>query len=94
MTLTFQKEVAERICAPILTEARGRLSVMCQNWCRVEHNMTIPGKAFVPQPDVDVGVVTFLPRVRPLINMDFNLIEHVLRTIFSFRQKYGIKGAK
>jgi len=44
MTLTFQKEVAERMVAPIMTRERSRLSVMCQNWCRVEHKFNIPGK--------------------------------------------------
>lgn len=43
MTLTFQKEVAERIEAPILTAGRCRLSVMCQNWCDVQMKLIIPG---------------------------------------------------
>jgi len=47
MTLTFQKEVAERMAAPIMTRERSRLSVMCQNWCRVEHKFNIPGKIIV-----------------------------------------------
>lgn len=44
MTLTFQKEVAERMVAPILSPQRCRLSVMCQNWCFVDHKFTIPGE--------------------------------------------------
>lgn len=47
MTLTFQKEVAERMAAPIMTRERSRLSVMCQNWCRVEHKFNIPGKIII-----------------------------------------------
>lgn len=43
MTLTFQKEVAERMVAPIMTKERCRLSIMCQNWCRVEHKFNISG---------------------------------------------------
>ncbi|KAJ8877681.1 hypothetical protein PR048_022136 [Dryococelus australis] len=50
MTLTFQKEVAERMVAPVTTEQRCRLSVMCQNWCNVQHVFTIPGKLFVLPP--------------------------------------------
>lgn len=46
MTLTFQKEVAERMVAPIMTKERSRLSVMCQNWCRVEHKFNISGKHY------------------------------------------------
>lgn len=95
MTLTFQKEVAERMVAPVGHKARCRLSVMCQTWCHVSHKFTIPGKAFVPKPDVDVGVVTLYPRKYPLINnLPFKMIEKVIRHIFNLRQKYSIRGAQ
>jgi len=42
-TLTFQKEVAVRMAAPIMTKERCRLSIMCQNWCKIEHKFNIPG---------------------------------------------------
>ncbi|XP_063931012.1 dimethyladenosine transferase 1, mitochondrial [Zophobas morio] len=92
MTLTFQKEVAERIVAPVTDEQRCRLSVMCQFWCDVDHKFTIPGKAFLPKPDVDVGVVTFTPLKYPLVKLEFKMVEKVIRTIFNMRQKYAIKG--
>lgn len=94
MTLTFQKEVAERMIAPVGHKQRCRLSVMCQTWCHVYYKFTIPGKAFVPKPDVDVGVVTFYPRKYPLNNLPFKLVEKVIRQIFNLRQKYSIRGAE
>lgn len=93
MTLTFQKEVAERIVAPAAHLQRCRLSVICQMWCEVEHKFTIPGKAFVPKPDVDVGVVTLCPLKHPLVKLPFKMVEKVLRNIFNMRQKYCIKPA-
>lgn len=92
LTLTFQKEVAERMVAPIGSAERCRLSVMCQHLCHVQHKFNIPGKAFVPKPDVDVGVVRFVPMVTPLIQCPFDIVEKVVRTTFSFRQKYCRKG--
>ncbi|RZF39568.1 hypothetical protein LSTR_LSTR001089 [Laodelphax striatellus] len=92
MTLTFQKEVAERMVAPIGSPQRCRLSVMCQNWCHVKHCFTIPGKAFVPKPEVDVGVVHFVPLESPVIDLPFQLIEKVVRCVFNFRQKYHVRG--
>lgn len=94
MTLTFQKEVAERMVAPVSDKQRCRLSVMCQLWCNVRHKFTIPGSAFVPKPDVDVGVVTFTPLKDPIIDLPFKLVEKVVRQIFNMRQKYAVRGGQ
>lgn len=94
MTLTFQKEVAERMTAGVMSKQRCRLSVMCQNWCYVQHKFNIGGSAFVPKPDVDVGVVHLTPLQIPIIDLPFKLVEKVVRCIFSFRQKYSIRGAE
>ncbi|XP_053685889.1 dimethyladenosine transferase 1, mitochondrial [Sabethes cyaneus] len=92
MTLTFQKEVAERIIAPISAQNRCRLSVMNQIWSRAELKFLIPGKAFVPKPDVDVGVVSIIPLKTPLTTIHFDIVEKVVRHIFSMRQKYCRRG--
>lgn len=94
MTLTFQKEVAERMSARILDKQRCRLSVMCQNWCNVNYKFDIPGAAFLPKPDVDVGVVTLTPLKQPIIKKPFKMVEKVVRQIFNMRQKYSIRGAQ
>lgn len=94
MTLTFQKEVAERMAARILSSQRCRLSVMCQSWCTVKYKFDISGAAFLPKPDVDVGVVTLTPLKTPIINQPFKMVEKVVRQIFSMRQKYSIRGAQ
>ncbi|CAG9793666.1 unnamed protein product [Diatraea saccharalis] len=94
MTLTFQKEVAERMTARMSARQRCRMSVMCQTWCNVNYKFDIPGAAFLPKPDVDVGVVTLTPLKHPLIKLPFKLVEKVVRQIFSMRQKYSIRGAQ
>lgn len=92
MTLTFQKEVAERIVAPIMSAQRCRLSIMSQIWTRPKYQFCIPGKAFLPKPDVDVGVVTLVPLQMPLTTLPFEVVEKVMRHIFSMRQKYCRRG--
>lgn len=93
LTLTFQQEVALRIIAPIAdVEYRSRLSIMSQIWTKPDLKFTIPGAAFVPKPDVDVGVVTMLPMKTPLTSLPFDLVEKVVRQIFSMRQKYCRRG--
>lgn len=89
LLLTFQKEVAERIVAPPLNEQRCRLSLMSQAWTNPRLRFIIPGKAFVPPPDVDVGVVTFEPLITPRTTHNFKLFEKISRHLFSFRQKYS-----
>ncbi|XP_078000836.1 dimethyladenosine transferase 1, mitochondrial-like [Glandiceps talaboti] len=94
MTLTFQKEVAERLSADVGDPQRSRLSIMAQSLCEVQHCFTIPGSAFVPKPEVDVGVVHFIPRIHPLIPCSFKLVEKVVRCVFHFRQKYCKRGVE
>ncbi|XP_055495959.1 LOW QUALITY PROTEIN: dimethyladenosine transferase 1, mitochondrial-like [Leucoraja erinacea] len=92
MILTFQKEVAERLTASTSSRQRSRLSVMSQYLCNVKSCFTIPGRAFVPKPKIDVGVVRITPLERPQINQPFKLVEKVVRCAFSFRRKHCRRG--
>jgi 16S rRNA (adenine1518-N6/adenine1519-N6)-dimethyltransferase len=62
LTLMFQQEVAERICATPGTAAYGRLSVLAQWTCATALLLRLPPAAFVPQPSVHSAVVGFTPR--------------------------------
>ncbi|XP_053192088.1 dimethyladenosine transferase 1, mitochondrial [Scomber japonicus] len=92
LTLTFQSEVAERLTASTGSKQRSRLSVMAQYLCTVRNCFTIPGRAFVPKPEVDVGVLHFTPLVQPQIQQPFKMVEKVVRNIFQFRRKHCHKG--
>ncbi|XP_011496010.1 PREDICTED: dimethyladenosine transferase 1, mitochondrial [Ceratosolen solmsi marchali] len=93
MTLTFQKEVAERLVAEVSQNQRCRLSVIAQAFTVPKLRFIIPGGAFVPKPQVDVGVVSFIPLKIPRTNHNFNFFEKINRHLFSFRQKHCIKCA-
>ncbi|XP_003962614.2 dimethyladenosine transferase 1, mitochondrial isoform X1 [Takifugu rubripes] len=92
LTLTFQKEVAERLTASTGSRQRSRLSIMAQYLCTIHSCFTIPGRAFVPKPEVDVGVVHFTPLVKAQIQQPFKLVEKVVRNVFQFRRKHCHKG--
>ncbi|KRY38014.1 Protein CLEC16A [Trichinella spiralis] len=92
LTLTFQKEVGLRMLAPIFNRHRCRLSVMCQYLSDVKRKFTIPGRACVPSPDVDVAVMQFRPKVTPVIPHHFDLVEKFCRHVFHYRNKYCIRG--
>ncbi|CAI4221228.1 unnamed protein product [Auanema sp. JU1783] len=94
LTLTFQLEVAQRICSPIASDSRSRLSIMSQYVSEPKLVFKIPGSCFVPRPEVDVGVVRFVPRRVPLINVSFEVVEKLCRQVFHYRQKYVLKGLR
>ncbi|XP_053700328.1 dimethyladenosine transferase 1, mitochondrial isoform X1 [Synchiropus splendidus] len=94
LTLTFQKEVAERLTASTGSKQRSRLSIMAQYLCTVHNRFIIPGRAFVPKPEVDVGVVHFTPLVQPQIQRPFKMVEKVVRNTFQFRRKSCYKGVE
>jgi len=52
------------------------------------------GRAFIPKPNVDVGVVRLTPLKKPIIDLPFDIIEKVIRSVFSFRQKHCIRGVE
>ena len=62
MTLMFQKEVAQRIVAPVDGDAYGRLSVIAQATCYAAIVMDVPARACTPPPKVESAVARLTPR--------------------------------
>jgi len=87
LTLCFQQEVAQRMSAPPGNKERSRLSIMCQNYATVHQNFLIPGGAFLPKPDVNVGVVTLTPLVVPYIDQPYKLVDKVVSTVMNGKRK-------
>ncbi len=61
LTLMFQKEVAERICARPGDDAYGRLAVLTQWRARPKRLFDVDRRAFVPPPSVTSSVVQIVP---------------------------------
>lgn len=87
MLLTFQDEVARRICATPASSDRSRLSAMSQNYCKVEYLFRISGMSFTPSAGVNTGVVRFEPRVEPISSIPFKLYEKLIRHLFHHRNR-------
>ena len=49
----FQKEVAERLCAPPGNKTYGILSVLCQAYYDLTYDFTVPPTVFNPPPKVE-----------------------------------------
>jgi len=86
LTLMFQREVAERICARPGESQYGRLGVLA-GWrtdARIAFN--IDRNAFVPAPKVTSAVVHLVPKpVEP--DVPVNMLEAVTRAAFGQRRK-------
>jgi 16S rRNA (adenine1518-N6/adenine1519-N6)-dimethyltransferase len=87
MTLMFQKEVAERICAGPGDKARGRLSILSQWRTRPRMLFDISPKAFVPPPKVTSTVVGFEVLDDPVAPARLAALEAVTAAAFGQRRK-------
>ncbi len=87
MTLMFQQEVAERICAAPDTPAYGRLAVLAQWRCRCELLLRLPPGAFTPPPKVWSAVVGFTPHAEDPGPALFAAMERTTAAAFGQRRK-------
>lgn len=88
MHFMLQKEVVERMAAGPGGGDWGRLSIMVQYHCRVEHLFNVGPGAFNPPPKVDSAIVRLVPHeVLPHPAKDRALLERVVREAFNQRRK-------
>lgn len=88
MHFMLQKEVVERMSAGPGSKAYGRLSVMLQYYCDVEHLFNVPPEAFHPAPKVDSAVVRLTPiTASPYPFVAFTDLEQLVARAFSMRRK-------
>jgi 16S rRNA (adenine1518-N6/adenine1519-N6)-dimethyltransferase len=87
LTLMFQHEVAERICAEPGTPAYGRLSVLAQWTCAARIVVRLPPAAFTPPPKVWSAVVSLTPHERQPDPAAFARMEALTAAAFGQRRK-------
>jgi 16S rRNA (adenine1518-N6/adenine1519-N6)-dimethyltransferase len=92
LTLMFQLEVAERICAAPDTPEYGRLSVLVQWCCAAGLCLRIPPAAFVPPPKVWSAVVRLVPHAEQPGPALFAAMERLTAAAFGQRRKM-LRGA-
>jgi len=88
LTLTLQREVAERIVANPGGKEYGSLSIFVQLFSTAKILMRIPSRAFYPQPQVESATVGFRVLPYPRIQIgDMDFFRRVVRTSFGQRRK-------
>ena len=92
LTLMFQLEVAERICAAPNTPAYGRISVLAQWLCDVAITKLIPAGAFAPPPKVDSALIRLIPKPNRPPAEHLHAMERLTAAAFGQRRKM-LRGA-
>jgi len=89
MTVTIQKELADRLVAVPSTKDYGALSVWVQSQCEVQLVRTMPPTVFWPRPKVTSAIVHLVlrPELRAGIP-DLAFFHSFVRAIFSHRRKF------
>lgn len=94
MTITIQKEVAERIVAVPGSRSYGVLSIMVQYRARPEIKFFIPKGAFRPIPNVNSAVIHIETLSGQKKAKDEQLFKRIVRTAFSKRRKTILNALK
>lgn len=88
MHFMLQKEVVERLAAEAGDKHYGRLSVMAQYYCQVDHLFGVPPECFTPRPKVDSAIVRLSPyKILPVIANDFDHFSQLVNSAFQQRRK-------
>ncbi len=85
--LTFQKEFAERLVAPVGCREYGRLTVMTYYRADVELLDYVSKSMFYPPPDVDSYIVRLRPKPPPFIVQDKQAFFELVQILFTQRNK-------
>ncbi|MDO8723135.1 MAG: 16S rRNA (adenine(1518)-N(6)/adenine(1519)-N(6))-dimethyltransferase RsmA [Syntrophales bacterium] len=84
----FQKEMADRIIAPVGTKDYGIPSVLLSMYATVSHEMAVSPECFYPQPKVMSSVLKIVMRQKPLVDLkDDDFFRKVVKVAFSKRRK-------
>jgi 16S rRNA (adenine1518-N6/adenine1519-N6)-dimethyltransferase len=89
MTVTIQKELADRITARPRTKDYSALSVWVQSQCRTEIIRIMPPSVFWPRPQVDSAIIQILPDTERRARIpDLDYYHTFVRSMFFHRRKF------
>lgn len=89
MTVTIQKELAERITARPSTKDYGALSIWVQTQCDVEVVRVMPPEVFWPRPKVSSAILRVrLNEAKRAAIADRDFFHRFVRDIFQHRRKF------
>ena len=89
MTVTIQKELADRITAGPRTRDYGALSIWIQSQCETQIVRILPPTVFWPQPKVESAILQIRPDPRKRAQIpDLAFFHSFVRSMFFHRRKF------
>ena len=82
-----QKEVADRLVAPVGTKAYGIPTLKVAYWCEARIVRPVPATVFYPRPRVSSAVVRLVRHPAPAVDADPDRLFTLVRTAFGQRRK-------
>lgn len=89
LTATIQKELAERIAAPVGTKDYSALSIWMQALCDVEIVRFLPPQVFWPRPKVHSAIIHLVPNAEKRAKIrNLKFFHAFVRALFLHRRKF------
>ena len=89
MTVTIQKELADRIMAVPSTKDYSSLSIWMQSLCKIELVRILPPSVFWPRPKVDSAIIYVEPQPEWRTKFkDLEFYHTFVRSLFFHRRKF------
>lgn len=87
ITVVIQQEVADKIIAQPRSKLYCWLSIISQLLCEVEILFCISPESMSPRPSVNSAVVHFIPRKKPMHEVDIQKLSNLCKILFAKRRK-------
>ena len=86
-TFMVQREVADRLVAPVGTKAYGIPTLKVAYWCEARIVRSVPPTVFYPRPKVSSAVVRLVRHPAPAVDAEPDRLFALIRTAFGQRRK-------
>lgn len=87
IVMMVQKEVGDRFSTLPGNKEYGSITVLLNYWFDIKKEFFVSRKEFIPEPNVDSVVVSFVPKKNLLYIKDYNYFEKLLKDCFQFKRK-------
>lgn len=87
IVVMVQKEVGERFSSKCGFKEYGSISVLLQYFFNIKKEMSVSRNQFIPVPNVDSVVLSFVPRDNFVVAKDVSFFEKLVRDSFQYKRK-------